>query len=195
MNIAVFASGSGSNAENIIRYFGEGDRLSSDGSAIRVALVLCNRPDAYVITRAARLGVPSVVVTRSEFNDRDRLLAIMSDCDVRFIVLAGFLLMVPDFLIEAYPDRILNIHPSLLPKYGGKGMYGMHVHEAVRASGDDVTGITIHRVSPVCDGGEIVFQASVPVLPEDSAGDIARKVAGLEAEHFPRVIHEVIRGH
>lgn len=184
-NIAIFVSGSGTNCENIIRYF-------SGHASVRVALVLSNRADAYALERARRLHVPSVVVERDDFKRRDVMMLLMQQYDIDFIVLAGFLLMVPDFLVEAYPQRMVNIHPSLLPKYGGRGMWGHHVHEAVRANNETETGITIHYVSNVCDGGEIIFQARTPVSREDTPDDIAAHIHQLEQQHFPRVIEQVI---
>lgn len=182
--IAVFASGNGSNAENIIRYFRDGDHGGE------VALVVCNKPDAGVLERARRLGVDSRVMTRAEINDPERMLALMDEYGIDVVVLAGFLLMVPAFLIERYHGAMVNVHPSLLPKFGGKGMYGRHVHEAVVASGETETGITIHLVSEECDGGRIIFQASVPVLPTDTPADVELKIHSLERTHFPRVIEE-----
>ncbi len=186
-NVAIFASGNGSNCENIIRHF-------SGSRDIRIALVVCNREDAYVLTRARSLGVPAVVMPREEFKDEESLLGTMKRYGIGFIVLAGFLLMIPPFLVREYSRRIVNIHPALLPKYGGKGMYGRHVHEAVLAAGETETGITVHYVSDVCDGGEIIYQASVPVVPGCTAGDIAASVAALELRHFPEVIERTIRG-
>lgn len=185
VNVAIFVSGSGTNCENIIRHF-------SGSGSVRVALVLSNRPDAYALVRAERLGVPSVIMPKADFNDERKLMAVLAEHAIDFIVLAGFLLMVPPFLTERYPRRIVNIHPALLPKYGGKGMYGHHVHEAVRASGDTETGITIHYVSNVCDGGEIIFQAKTPVGPDDTPDDIAASVHRLEQRYFPEVIEQVI---
>lgn len=182
--IAIFASGNGSNAENIIRYFRE------EGRAADVALVVCNRQDAGVLGRAERLGVRSVVMTRAEINDSERMSALLEGCRVDVIVLAGFLLMIPSFLIERYRGRIVNIHPSLLPKFGGKGMYGRYVHEAVVAAGETQTGITIHHVSEDCDGGRIIFQACTAVEPSDTPADVEAKVHALEREHFARVIEE-----
>ena len=141
-NIAIFASGSGSNCENIIRYF-------RNSPLANVSLVVSNKPDAPVLERAKQLGVPSIVVTKTELNDASVMLKLLKNAD--FIVLAGFLPLIPEYLIEAFPHRIVNIHPALLPKYGGKGMWGHHVHEAVKASGDTVTGMTVHYVTPVCD--------------------------------------------
>lgn len=182
--IAIFASGNGSNAENIIRYFRQ---FPSDG---KVVLVVCNRAGAGVIERAHRLGVELRVMTRDEINDPEMMLPLMDEFGVDVVVLAGFLLMVPGFLIERYHDRMVNVHPSLLPKYGGKGMYGRYVHEAVVAAGDKESGITIHLVSEQCDEGRIIFQASVSVLPTDTPADVESKIHDLERLHFPRVIHE-----
>ncbi len=185
-NIAIFVSGNGTNCENIIRHF--------DGNPdIHVKLVLSNRTDAYALVRAASLGVPTVVMDKTTFRDEQSLTDMMERHDIDFIVLAGFLLMIPPFLIARYPRRIINIHPALLPKYGGKGMYGHHIHEAVKANGETETGITIHYVSEVCDGGEIIFQARTEVLPEDSPEDIAAKVGRLEQQHYPLVIEKTIR--
>lgn len=184
--IAIFASGNGSNAENIIRYFQAHPGLGE------VVLVVCNRPGAGVIERAARLGVDTRVMSRAEINDPSVMLPLMESHAVGFIVLAGFLLMVPSFLTERYHGRMLNIHPSLLPKFGGKGMYGRYVHEAVVAAGETETGITIHLVSDECDGGRVVFQASVPVGPDDTPSDVEAKVHELERIHFPRVVGECL---
>ena len=185
MNIAIFVSGSGTNCENIIRHF-------ADHSDVNIALVLSNRADAYALVRAKKYNVPTVVMPKAEFNQEDKLMPLMQQYRIDFIVLAGFLLMVPGFLIDAYDHRMLNIHPALLPKYGGKGMYGMHVHEAVKAAGEKETGMTVHWVSRVCDGGEIIAQFSTPLSPDDTPDDIAGKEHILEQQHFPKVIEEVI---
>lgn len=185
-NVAIFVSGTGSNCENLIRHF-------SGNSDIKIALVLSNRADAYAVARAEMLGIPTEIMTKAEFNDGESLPAMMERYDIGFIVLAGFLLMVPPFLVRLYPRRIINIHPALLPKYGGKGMYGRHIHEAVRANNETETGITIHYVSDVCDGGEIIFRASTPVATSDSPDDIAENVRRLEQFYFPRVVEETIK--
>lgn len=184
-NIAIFASGGGTNCENIIRYFQGHEQIA-------VSLVLCNRPDAFALERARRLGIPTSVVGKADFNREEIVMPLLRQHHVDFIVLAGFLLMVPHFLLEAYPRGIINIHPSLLPKYGGRGMWGMHVHEAVKAAGDTETGMTVHWVSEVCDGGEIIAQFSTPVEPDDTPEDIAAREHVLEMEHFPRVIEEIL---
>ena len=185
-NIAIFVSGSGTNCENIIRYF-------KDHQDIKISLVLSNRTDAYALVRAQRLGVPTATVTKAEFNDEQKMITLLKSYHIDFIVLAGFLLMVPSFLIQQYNNRMINIHPALLPKHGGKGMYGHHVHEAVKAAGDTETGMTVHWVSDICDGGEIIAQFSTPLSPDDTPDDIAHKEHLLEMEHFPKVIENVIR--
>lgn len=184
--LAIFASGNGTNAENIIRYF-NGNRLNGE-----VALVICNKPDAEVIRRARRSGVPSVVMTKAEINDRDMILPVLESYEIDMIVLAGFMLMLPAFLVECYHDRIINIHPSLLPKFGGKGMYGRRVHEAVVASHEKETGITVHVVNEQYDEGRVLFQARVPVDANDTPEDVEMKVRLLELKHFPRVIEGVM---
>ena len=185
-NIAIFVSGSGTNCENILRYF-------ADKPEVNVSLVLSNKAEAYALVRAERLGVDRSVVSKTDFNNESKLMPLLQKHDVQFIVLAGFLLMVPDFLLKAYPNRIVNIHPSLLPKYGGRGMWGHHVHEAVKAAGEKESGITIHYVSEVCDGGEIIAQFHTALTPDDTPDDIAAKIHELEQAHFPQVIEEVIK--
>lgn len=182
--IAIFASGTGTNAENIIRYF------QCARCGIEVALVVCNRPGAGVIERAGALGVPVRVMPAAGIRDRGLMSGVLEEHGIELIVLAGFLLMVPDFLLERYAGRIINIHPSLLPKFGGKGMYGHHVHEAVVAAGETETGITIHHVTDRCDEGGVIFQASVPLDPADTPATVESKVHALERLHFARVIRE-----
>ena len=184
-NVAIFVSGSGTNCENIIRYF-------KDSEEVKISLVLSNKADAYALVRAKNLNVPTAIMNKNDFNDREKMMTLMKEYEIEFIVLAGFLLIVPDFLIEAYDRRMINIHPALLPKYGGKGMYGHHVHEAIKAAGETETGMTVHWVSDVCDGGEIIAQFSTPLSPDDTPEDIAHKEHLLEMEHFPRVIEEII---
>ncbi len=154
--------------------------------------MVSNKANAGAIARAQRLGVPSVVVPKARFNDREVILPLLDEYSVDFIVLAGFLLVVPGFLIDEYDHRMINLHPALLPKYGGMGMYGHHVHEAVKAAGEKETGMTVHWVSRDVDGGEIIAQFSTPIGPEDTPDDIAAKEHVLEMEHFPQVIEEVI---
>ncbi len=184
-NIAIFVSGSGTNCENIIRHF-------ADDANVHVALVLSNKPDAYALVRAKSHHVPTAVLTKAEFNDETKVMDLLKAHEVNFIVLAGFLLMIPPFLVSAFHQRMLNIHPALLPKFGGKGMYGHHVHEAVKAAGEKETGITIHWVSDDCDAGEIVAQYSTPLTDSDTPDDIAEKVHLLEQAYFPEVIARVL---
>lgn len=177
-------SGSGTNCENIIRHF-------QGAKDISTALVVSNRADAYALVRAERLGVPAVVVPKAQLNSPEVILPLLREHAIDFIVLAGFLPLVPDFLIDAFPRRIVNIHPALLPRHGGKGMWGHHVHEAVKAAGDTETGITIHYVSPVCDGGEIIAQYKTAVTLDDTPETIADKVHVLEMAHFPEVLEQL----
>lgn len=186
MNIAVFASGSGTNCENVIRYF-------IDSDIAKVSLVVSNKADALALERARRLGVDTTVLSKAQLADANIVMPLLQQHQVEFIVLAGFLPLIPDYLIDAFPRRIVNIHPSLLPKYGGKGMWGHHVNEAVKAAGEKETGMTVHYVTPVCDGGDIIAQFRVALSPDDSADDIAQKEHVLEMEHYPRVIENILR--
>lgn len=185
INIAIFVSGSGTNCENLIKYFAGSQRVNC-------ALVVSNKPDAYALVRAQNLGVKTAVAPKPQLNDENFMMPLLRDHHIDFIVLAGFLPLVPDFLVDAYPRRIVNIHPSLLPKFGGKGMYGHHVHEAVKAAGETESGITVHYVTPVCDSGEIIAQYRVALSPEDSAEDIFQKVHQLEMRYFPLVVEQVL---
>lgn len=185
-NIAIFVSGSGTNCENIIRHF-------TDSKNVKIALVLSNRSDAYALVRAEKYNIPTVILPKTDFYKEDQLLGLMQTYGIDFIVLAGFLLMIPDFLIHAYNRRIVNLHPALLPKFGGKGMYGHHVHEAVKAAGEMETGMTVHWVSSTCDGGEIIAQYRTPINPEDTPDDIAAKEHILEQKYFPKVIEQVLQ--
>ncbi len=184
-NIVIFASGSGTNAENIIRYFQEKEQVS-------VKLVLSNKKTAYVLERARLLNVPAYYFPKNEWEEGGKIKALLQDNSIDLIVLAGFLLKVPDILLSAYPQRILNIHPALLPKYGGKGMYGNHVHEAVVAAGEKETGITIHYIDEDYDKGEVLFQAHCPVLLSDTPDEVAAKVHALEYKHYPAIIEKVL---
>lgn len=186
VNIAIFVSGSGSNCENIIQYFQHNEQ-------VHIALVVSNRSDAYALVRAKKLNVPTAVLPKADFNNKDKVLKLMADYRIDFIVLAGFLLMIPDWLISVYQRRMINLHPALLPKFGGMGMYGHHVHEAVRKANETETGMTVHWVSTVCDGGEIIAQFRTPITPDDTPGDIADKEHILEMEHFPRVIETILK--
>lgn len=185
MNIAIFVSGGGTNCENLIKYFADSERVNC-------ALVVSNRFDAYALVRAERLGVPTAVTPKTELNNPDVMLPLLQQYGIDFIVLAGFLPLVPIFLIDAYPRRIVNIHPALLPKYGGKGMWGRHVHEAVKAAGETETGMTVHWVTPVCDSGEIIAQYKVSLSPDDTVDDIAEKEHHLEMKYYPKVIEEIL---
>ena len=185
-NIAIFVSGSGTNCENIIRHF-------TDSKDVKIALVLSNRSDAYALVRAEKYNIPTVVLPKTDFYKEEQLLGLMQTYAIDFIVLAGFLLMIPDFLIHAYNRRMVNLHPALLPKFGGKGMYGHHVHEAVKAAGETETGMTVHWVSSICDGGEIIAQYRTPINPEDTPDDIAAKEHILEQKYFPKVIEQVLQ--
>jgi len=182
--LAVFASGSGTNAENLIEHFNK----TFDK---KVVLVLSNNPEAYVLRRAARLGVPAKVFSREDLKGGE-VLALLREYSVDFVVLAGFLWLVPPDIIAAYRNRIVNIHPALLPKYGGKGMYGHHVHEAVLAAGEEQSGITIHYVNEKYDSGDIIFQARCPVLPDDTPESLQERVHALEYEHFPKVVEMLL---
>jgi phosphoribosylglycinamide formyltransferase-1 len=181
--IVLFASGAGSNAENIIRYF-------ANSCELEFPFVISNRLDALVHERVMQLNIPSYVFSKSEF-ESGKVLNFLREKSVDLLVLAGFLLKVPENIVKAYPDRIINIHPALLPKFGGKGMYGSYVHEVVVASGEKESGITIHYVNENYDEGRIIFQAKCPVFPTDTPDDVAAKVHALEYEHFPRVVGEV----
>lgn len=181
INLAVFASGGGTNCENIIRYFKGSDK-------VHVALVVANKAGIPALEKAERLGVPTHVLSKADLNREDVALPLMKEYSIDFIVLAGFLLVIPDFLIREYDRRIINLHPALLPKFGGMGMYGHRVHEAVKAAGETETGMTVHWVSGKVDGGEIIAQFRTPISPDDTPDDIAAKEHALEMEHFPQVI-------
>ena len=183
--VAIFASGSGTNAENIIKYF-------SDSTSVQIVVVLSNKSDAGVHARAKNLCIPSFSFSNAEFKEGSAILKKLNEFDADFIVLAGFLAMIPPNIIDKYDKKVINIHPALLPKYGGKGMYGHYVHEAVFAAKEAKSGITIHYVNERYDEGKVIFQASFPILPEDTVGDIEKKVHELEYLHFPRVIEELL---
>lgn len=184
--VAIFVSGTGTNCENIIRYF-------AGSEVVNIALVVSNKADAPALEKARRLGVPTEVVSKLQLSDSSFMLSLLRERDIHFIVLAGFLLMIPDYLIAAYPLRIINLHPSLLPKFGGKGMYGHRVHEAVKAAGETETGMTVHYVTGECDGGEIIAQYKTAISPEDTPEDIAAKENLLEMRYYPLVIKQVLQ--
>ncbi|WP_291785279.1 phosphoribosylglycinamide formyltransferase [Cecembia sp.] len=182
--IAILASGNGSNAEEIMKYF----QGSQKG---KVILIGSNKKEAFVLERARKFGIDSFIFNKTEMEDGG-VTKRLQENKVDFVVLAGFLLKIPDNLLHAYPNQIINIHPALLPKYGGKGMYGTKVHEAVKASGDKQTGITIHLVNENYDEGKIIFQAAVSISPEDDSEAIAKKVHQLEYKYFPNVIESLL---
>jgi len=185
IRIAIFASGGGSNAEAIIKHF-------KSHNSIKVAMVLSNRKNAFVLERAENHNIDHHTFTREALNDETHLLKLLKDKNIDYIILAGFLMLIPSILTQAYKDKILNIHPALLPKYGGKGMYGHHVHEAVKANGDKLSGMTIHLVNEKYDEGLILFQAEVELKDEDSAEDIAARVLKLEHKYYPQIIEQYI---
>jgi phosphoribosylglycinamide formyltransferase-1 len=185
VNIAIFVSGGGTNCENIIRYFKGSEKVCT-------ALVVSNKADAPALEKAQRLEVATQVVTKAELNDEAVMMPMMKEYGIDFIVLAGFLPLVPNFLIDMFPRRIVNLHPALLPKYGGKGMWGHHVHEAVKAAGETETGMTVHYVTPVCDAGEIIAQYRVALTPDDTPDTIAAKEHELEMRYFPQIVEQVI---
>lgn len=185
IKLAVFASGGGTNCENIIRYFKDSDK-------VKVALVVANKVGIPALEKAERFGVPTRVLPKADLNRKDILLPLMKEYSIDFIVLAGFLLVIPDFLINEYDHRIINLHPALLPKFGGIGMYGHHVHEAVKAAGETETGMTVHWVTPKVDGGAIIARFRTPITPDDTPDDIAAKEHILEMEHFPHLIDGIL---
>jgi len=183
IRIVIFASGSGTNAENIINYFEKSNK-------VQITYIVSNSSKAGVLERANRLKVPIKVFNKKEMNSELFLQFLIAEAD--FIILAGFLLKIPERIILSFPNRIINIHPALLPKYGGKGMYGMHVHKAVVNNKEQKTGITIHLVNENYDEGAILFQKEVVVLKNDNANDVAAKIHQLEQENFPKVIEQIL---
>jgi phosphoribosylglycinamide formyltransferase-1 len=183
--LVLFASGSGSNVENIAKYFAEDERVVISG-------VLCNNPGAGVVERCKRLELPLYCFNRPAYLQGEGILALLKGLNPNLIVLAGFLWKIPESLITAFPDKIINIHPALLPKYGGKGMYGMHVHNAVIEAGEKESGITIHRVDKAYDQGSILVQKKIRVLPKDTAEDVAGKIHILEYAHYPPAIASLL---
>ncbi|MCB0654078.1 MAG: phosphoribosylglycinamide formyltransferase [Saprospiraceae bacterium] len=185
-NIAIFASGTGSNARRIVEHF-------QDKDDYRVALVVSNRHDALVLKMAEEYGIDQLVISRDNFYHSEEILKKLSDYKIDFIALAGFLWLIPEYLVKAYEKKMINIHPALLPQYGGKGMYGHHVHHAVKAAGESESGITIHYVNTKYDEGDIVFQARCALEEDDTPEEIARKVLGLEHRHFPEIIEKILK--
>jgi phosphoribosylglycinamide formyltransferase 1 len=186
MNIAIFASGNGTNAERIIEYF-------SGKPDVKVSLVLSNKKNAFVLQRAQKLNVPSFVFSAKELTETDTVENKLKEFNIDFIVLAGFLLMVPVSLIKKFPDKIVNIHPALLPKYGGKGMYGEYVHHAVIANGEIESGISIHFVNEKYDEGNIIFQTRCDVLKNDTSETLASRIHELEHKYYPLIIEKVLK--
>ena len=184
--LAIFASGNGSNAQAIAEYF-------SESSEARVMLILSNSKDAFVIERAKALNIPVRVFNRSDFYETDAITSLMIDEQIDLIVLAGFLWLLPPSLIHAFPDRIINIHPALLPSYGGKGMYGSKVHSAVIEAGEKESGISIHFVNEHYDQGQVIFQARCTVEADDTPDTLAAKIHALEYAHFAATIHQVLK--
>lgn len=184
--IAIFASGAGSNAQQIINYF-------KSCETIKITLIVCNKPGAGVLAIAQKAGIPALLIEKERFAGGDAYLPELGQYKIDFIVLAGFLWKMPVTLIQAYPEKIINIHPALLPKYGGKGMYGNKVHEAVIAAGETESGITIHYVDEIYDHGEIIFQASCAVEQNDTASSLAQKIHVLEHANYPAVIDDLVK--
>lgn len=185
-HIAIFASGNGTNAEKIFQEF-------QNDQEIEVSLVLTNNPSAGVISKAERYAIPVEVFNRKRFYETTEIVDTLKDKDISLVVLAGFLWLLPISLINAFPDQIINIHPALLPKYGGKGMYGMKVHEAVLNAQERESGITIHYINENYDEGKIIFQQKCDISKTDTAEDIAKKVQQLEHLHYPEVIRHIFR--
>jgi len=185
-HLAIYSSGTGTNAARIIDYF-------RHHPTIKVSLIVCNKPGAGVLDIASKEGLPVLMIDKEVFFRGDAYVGELRQKKIDFLVLAGFLWKIPSALVQAYRGRIINIHPALLPKYGGKGMYGRHVHEAVIGAGEKESGITIHYVDEQYDHGEPIFQARVPVEPGDDPDTLARKVQRLEYEHFPEVIERVVK--
>ncbi|NRR91304.1 phosphoribosylglycinamide formyltransferase [Winogradskyella undariae] len=183
--IVIFASGSGSNAENLIKFFQNSDTAS-------VIQVLTNNPHAKVLERCKKLNVSALSFNRIAFSKSEDVLNILKTAQPDLIILAGFLWKFPEFILKEFENKVINVHPALLPNYGGKGMYGMNVHDAVVANKETETGITIHYVNENYDEGAIIFQAKCEVLPSDSADDVAGKIHLLEMEHFPVVVNELL---
>jgi phosphoribosylglycinamide formyltransferase-1 len=186
INAAIFASGAGTNAENLITYF-------KNDTRIKFKLVITNKDDAGVIKRAEDHKKTVQIISKEALNNyTDQIIEFLRAEKIDLLILAGFLLKIPEKLVKAFPDKIVNIHPALLPNYGGKGMYGMNVHEAVIANKDKESGITIHFVNEEYDKGRIILQAKCPIEANDTAEDLAKKVHALEYEYFPKAIEKLL---
>ena len=185
--IAIFASGSGSNVQRIAEFF--------DGKGLlEISAIYCNNPGAYVLERAKTAGIPSVLFNRNDFYNSSFILNDLKSRNIDWIILAGFLWLIPESILKVYPQRVINIHPALLPAYGGKGMFGMKVHESVIAAGEKQSGITIHHVNELYDEGDIIFQATCQIQPGDTPEMLAAKIHELEYEYFPVVIGKLVCG-
>ncbi|MBP3420186.1 MAG: phosphoribosylglycinamide formyltransferase [Marinifilaceae bacterium] len=184
-NIAIFASGTGTNAKNIIDYFHKSQEIC-------IKAIFCNNPNAGILKSEIPTHIERILFTKEEFYDKEVIEQQLELMNIEYIILAGFLLLIPCNIIERYKNRIINIHPALLPKFGGKGMYGMNVHRAVIESGEKETGITIHTIDSKYDGGETIFQAKCPVEPDDTPESVAAKVHALEYRYFPKQIERYI---
>ena len=187
IRLAIMASGSGSNAENIVKYF-------AHSTEIEVAAIISNKADAYVLERAQYLHVPSYVMSRADMVGTDKLLNLLRELKTDWVILAGFLVLLPECIVNEYDGKILNIHPSLLPKFGGKGMYGDKVHQAVVEAREKESGITIHKIDANYDEGTTVFQAKIRVEPLDNAEKVAQKVHALEYKFYPQIIENLVLG-
>lgn len=183
--LAILASGNGTNAQQICEYF-------SGNNQIEVTCIIYNRPDAFVAKRAEALGIESVYMNRADFYENGNVLAYLLNKHIDWVILAGFLWLIPETLIARFPKHIINIHPALLPKYGGKGMYGHHVHEAVIANHESESGITIHLIDNQYDKGSILFQAKCALTSDDTPHSLEEKIHQLEKEHFPTVIEKTV---
>jgi phosphoribosylglycinamide formyltransferase 1 len=189
--LAIFASGAGSNAEKIIQYFADA-AAKDEFFAKKIALIVCNKPTAGVLKIAEANKISSLIIEKEKFFRGNGYVDELKTAGIDFIVLAGFLWKIPSLLIHAYPRKIVNIHPALLPKYGGKGMYGMHVHEAVIANKEKESGITIHYVDDLYDHGDIIFQSRCPVMDDDTPEMLAKRIHSLEHEHYPQIINKIL---
>ena len=183
--IAILASGSGTNAESIIKYF-------KNHKSIKVDLILSNKPDAFVLERAKKHHIQYATFTKKELYESENVKNLLFDKQIDLIVLAGFLLLVPSHIVKAFPHKIINIHPALLPEYGGKGMYGKRVHQKILENNEPVTGITIHYVNEYYDDGDIIHQAKCPVEPNDTAETLAERVHKIEHIEYPRIIEQLL---
>jgi phosphoribosylglycinamide formyltransferase-1 len=185
-HIAIFASGAGSNAKRMIEYFRHSEQIC-------INLIICNKPGAGVLGIAEKAGIETLLIEKEKFFRGDAYLPELQKHQINFIVLAGFLWKIPNQLIHAFPNKIVNIHPALLPKYGGKGMYGHHVHEAVIRAKDKESGITIHYVDEIYDHGKTIFQTTCTIDEKDTPDSLAQKIHTLEHEHYPRVVEQIIQ--